>query len=88
MGGHSAPTFATYGVKQLRDLLAAIPPASLPKIYMDIGDHDHRGNTRQFEAMLTEENIPHEWHLFPGYHEEAYWRDHIEDYLLWYAATW
>ncbi|MEN8173042.1 MAG: alpha/beta hydrolase-fold protein [Chloroflexota bacterium] len=88
VGAHSTPTFATDGVDQLREYLAAIPAASLPRIYMDIGDHDFKGNTRQVEAMLTDENIPHQWHLFPGYHEEAYWVEHIEDYLRWYAAAW
>jgi len=89
VGAHSTPTFVTDGVNHLRGLLAAIPATSLPRIYMDMGDHDRWGDTtQQLEAMLTEENIPHEWHLFPGYHEEAYWRDHIEGYLRWYAAAW
>jgi len=33
-------------------------------------------------------NIPHEWHLFTGYHEEAYWQSHLEQYLRWYTQDW
>jgi enterochelin esterase-like enzyme len=89
MGLHSTPTFAIDGINHLRDELISIPVASLPRIYMDIGEHDRWGyTTQQLETMLTEENIPHEWHLFPGYHDEAYWGAHIEGYLRWYAATW
>jgi len=84
VGAHSTPTFVTDSVNHLRDLLGAMPAVSLPRIYIDVGDHDRWGDTaQQFETMLTEENIPHQWHLFPGYHEEAYWHDHIEDYLRW-----
>ncbi len=89
VGAHSTPTFVIDGANHLRDLLTAIPTASLPRIYIDIGEHDRWGyTTHQLETMLTEENIPHEWHLYPGYHEESYWRTHIEDYLRWYAADW
>jgi hypothetical protein len=26
--------------------------------------------------------------MFSGYHEEAYWQAHVEDYLRWYTAGW
>jgi hypothetical protein len=41
-----------------------------------------------FENLLTEKGIPHEWHLNPGYHEEAYWSDHVDEYLRWYTRDW
>ena len=42
----------------------------------------------EFEAVLNIEGIPHEWYLFPGYHEEEYWASHVEQYIRGYAETW
>lgn len=89
-GGHSPSIFWSDAVK-IPLWLDAIPSAQLPAIYLDIGDHDTPELLEAatgFEALLTEKNIPHEWHLFSGYHEEAYWSKHLEDYLRWYASAW
>lgn len=90
IGAHSLPVFWA-DTAHIRRWLEAIPSDQLPRIYLDIGEKD-RPNILQsavwFEALLSEKGIPHEWHLFPGYHEEAYWQSHMEDYLLWYAAAW
>ena len=40
------------------------------------------------ESLLTGYNLPHEWHIFTGYHEEAYWQAHVAQYLRWYAQAW
>ena len=32
--------------------------------------------------------FPHEWYLFNGTHDEAYWSAHVEDYLEWYTRPW
>jgi enterochelin esterase-like enzyme len=88
IGGHSLPVFLT-DPPRLSAWLDAIPPDSLPRIYIDIGDKDYLlENAVAFETMLTGRNIPHEWHLFTGRHEDAYWRAHLEEYLRWYAAGW
>jgi enterochelin esterase-like enzyme len=61
-------------------------PANWPRLYIDSGDNDHeRGFNTEFEALLTQYNIPHEWHLNNGAHDEAYWGAHITDYLVWYT---
>ncbi len=87
-GAHSPVVFwADSG--RIDDWLAAIPPESLPRIYLDIGDNDRELETALWlEELLDQENIPHEWHLYPGYHEEVYWKAHVEEYLRWYAAGW
>jgi enterochelin esterase-like enzyme len=41
-----------------------------------------------FEQLLDQRDIPHEWHLFSGYHAEAYWRAHMDQYLRWYTQGW
>lgn len=90
IGLHSSPVFLT-DTEHIREWLDAIPQDSLPRIYMDIGEEDRQATMRSaiwFENLLTEKNIPHEWHLYPGDHEESYWKAHVEEYLRWYSAGW
>jgi enterochelin esterase-like enzyme len=88
LGAHS-PAIFWLDDKHLEEWLAAIPPESLPRIYVDSGDNDKElKTTLAFEQLLTKEGIPHEWHLFTGFHNETYWRAHVEDYLRWYAGGW
>jgi len=90
IGAHSLPVFWT-DTSHIRQWLRDIPTEELPRIYMDIGEKDRPAileSAMWFENLLAEERIPHEWHLFPGYHEEAYWESHIEQYLRWYTLGW
>jgi len=90
IGGHSLPVFWS-DTGKVRGWLDAIPPESLPRIYLDIGEKDRPSilnSALWFEDLLTELNVPHEWYLFPGYHEEAYWSAHVEEYLRWYTRDW
>ena len=90
IGLHSLPVFWT-DLPHIRAWLEAIPAGDLPRIYMDLGDRDRPQISKSaiwFEELLTELSIPHEWHLYPGYHEEAYWEEHLEEYLLWYTQDW
>lgn len=89
-GGHSPPVFWS-DTRWVRSWLAAIPPESMPRIYLDIGEKDRETimlSALWFENLLNEEGIPHEWYLFSGRHDEAYWSAHVMDYLRWYAAGW
>jgi len=90
IGAHSLPVFFRDAPK-IRKWLEAIPVESLPRIYLDIGERDRPEtleSARWFENLLTEEGVPHEWHMFSGYHEESYWQAHVEQYLRWYAGEW
>ena len=90
IGAHSLPVFWT-DLPHIRKWLDAIPPDSLPRIYLDAGDKERPQilrSARWFEELLTEKKIPHEWHLYPGYHEETYWQVHLEEYLRWYTHAW
>jgi enterochelin esterase-like enzyme len=69
--------------------LEAIPPESWPHIFIDTGESDSElGFNFLFESTLIQLGIPHEWHLYPGAHDEAYWEAHVEEYLRWYAEVW
>jgi enterochelin esterase-like enzyme len=90
IGGHSLPVFWT-DTAHIAAWLDAIPPESLPRIYLDIGNKDRPpilSSAIWFEELLTRMDIPHEWYLFDGYHDEAYWRAHVEQYLRWYTQGW
>lgn len=90
IGMHSLPVFWT-DLPHIKNWLDAIPRGSMPRIYMDLGDKDRLQISKSaiwFEELLTEKRIPHEWHLYPGYHEEAYWESHVEEYLRWYTQEW
>lgn len=90
IGLHSLPVFWT-DLADIRTWLDSIPNESLPRIFMDLGDKDRPQISKSaiwFEELLTDRRIPHEWHLYPGYHEEAYWEDHMEEYLRWYTKNW
>ncbi len=88
IGAHSLAVFWS-DTSKLRGWIKEIPPDSLPRIYLDIGEADYViDSARWFEGVLNELDVPHEWHLFPGRHEEAYWESHLEQYLRWYTADW
>lgn len=71
--------------------LDAIPLEEMPRMYMDIGDHDRleiKQSAEEFEAELTARGIPHEYYVYTGYHDEVYWGAHVEEYIRFYAAAW
>lgn len=90
LGLHSLPVFWD-DVSNIRPWLAAIPSDQLPRIYLDIGERDRQEileSTFWFRDLLEALSIPHEYNLFAGRHEEAYWASHLEKYLRFYAAEW
>ena len=88
LGLHSPAIFgADRG--SLEDWLRAIPPDPYPRIWLDVGDEDQeRGFNTLFESTLAYYGIPHEFHVYSGAHTEAYWSQHVEEYLRWYLAGW
>ena len=88
IGLHSLAVFQRDASK-VDNWIVAIPPASRPTIFMDIGEDDRElASVRQIEAQLTQLNLPHEWHLYSGSHTEEYWSAHVKEYLLWYSEQW
>ena len=90
LGAHSPAVFHT-DADRMESLLEDIPVGKMPKIFIDIGDRDLAEimlPTLDFEMLLNRIGIPHEWHLFNGYHSEDYWRTHLDKYLRWYTKGW
>lgn len=87
IGLHSLPTAANGRIRY--EWLPKIPAEQFPRLYLDIGVKDpYYLYGLAFEDFLNETRLPHEWHLNPGGHDEAYWSAHVEAYLRWYAAGW
>jgi enterochelin esterase-like enzyme len=88
IGGHSMPPF-TGDPSYLPLWLRNIPAGQIPDIYMDIGDKDvYLPYASNWDKLLTYYNIPHEFQINSGQHQETYWSEHVEDYLVWYASHW
>jgi len=88
IGAHSVIVFAGDGLR-MNEWLAAMPAGLMPRLYLDIGDNDSGlAGAMIIENMLLSMDIPHEWHLNVGFHDEAYWSRHVEEYLRWYASGW
>jgi len=90
VGLHSLALFWS-DVPYVKKWLDKIPPELMPRFYIDAGLNDRPEileSSRWFESLLTQRNIPHDWHLFAGYHDDAYWKSHLEQYLRWYASGW
>lgn len=88
LGLHSPAVFAE-DAPFVAGWIAAIPPQSWPRLWLDIGDQDRElGYARQLENILSQLEVPHEFHLYSGDHTEAYWSQHVTEYLRWYAAGW
>ena len=90
VGMHSGFVFHS-DVQPLHQWLNNLPEEIIPRIYMDIADKDRpeiSQSSAWVEELLTRYDIPHEWHIFAGEHEEEYWMAHVEDYLRWYTQDW
>jgi enterochelin esterase-like enzyme len=57
-------------------------------IYVDIGTGDGWYAAAQaFHQTLQAHNIPHAWRANEGGHDDAYWRENVDDYLRFYGRS-
>lgn len=88
IGAHSTPPF-TGDLQRIPGWIQAIPVDLLPRIYVDTATNDYfRPDSTALEEVLTRLDVPHEWKVSEGSHDESYWQAHVEDYLRWYASAW
>jgi enterochelin esterase-like enzyme len=88
IGAHSTPLF--FGdLNRIQGWIEVIPDSRIPEIYLDIGQDDaNRDDVEDFQQRLSDLEVPHEWVINPGLHNELYWSSQIENYLLWYSSSW
>jgi enterochelin esterase-like enzyme len=73
----------------VRSWLIEMPPASRPRVFMDIGDNDPElPMASRVESLFNDFGVFHEWHLYGGEHTENYWSAHVDEYIRWYAQGW
>ena len=87
IGAHSTPLF--YGeVTRIAQSVQSMPsPKDAPAIYVDAGKKDSNlAQVEEFEKTLNDLGVDHQYHLNGGYHDDAYWSAHTEQYLLWYSS--
>lgn len=85
LGQHSLLTayYSTSSLSHILNNAKNIPPM---KIWIDIGNEDfYVEETSSFPAQLQALKIPYVFTLNSGKHEEAYWKEHLRDYLQWYG---
>lgn len=59
------------------------------RIWLDRGETDFlRNGQDQLHERLTAAGIEHEYRVNPGGHSNAYWADHLPEYLDWHLALW
>ncbi len=88
VGMHSTPPFNT-DPNLFPIWLRDIPADQLPRVWMDTGRRDaFQAMTSAFEEELVRYDVPHEWYLNNGMHEESYWTAHVKEYLEWYTRPW
>ena len=90
IGLHSLPIFRN-DAPLVRGWVEAIPKESFPQIYVDLADQDLKDiqrSTEWFINLLVDIERPHQFFVFPGIHNEAYWGAHVEEYIRFYTAEW
>lgn len=87
IGGHSLTPFIG-DVYALPYWLMRVKLEDLPRFYLDMGEDDwHMEPVTEFMNKMTELEVPFEWVLDAGTHDEIYWEKHVEAYLRWYGEN-
>ena len=59
------------------------------RIWLDRGEKDFlRPGQDQLHQNLDQAGIPHEYSVNAGGHSDAYWAEHLAEYLDWHTALW
>lgn len=59
------------------------------RIWLDRGEKDFlRTGQDHLHDYLSQVGIAHEYHINTGGHSDAYWAEHIGEYLDWHIALW
>ncbi len=90
-GGLKDWIYPTDEIRKQRDplLLAETQDLKGFSVYLDCGAVDSYKFYQGAEALneiLQSKNVKSEYHLSPGGHDDAYWMEHLRDYLMFYAG--
>ena len=87
VGGHSPATQGEGGLNPF-GLLASNPAAIRAlHVWLDVGDQDSlKSGGASLAAVLQADGVSTAFNQWPGGHNRAYWREHVPDYLTFYAS--
>jgi enterochelin esterase-like enzyme len=90
VGGHSVALNVNLAPQIYDPLyLAADPAIRSLRIYLDVGQGDWvLPGMDDLHAALTAADVPHDYRVNEGYHDDSYWSVHVSEYLAFYAAGW
>jgi enterochelin esterase-like enzyme len=89
-GGHSLPIFRN-DAPLVRGWVESIPKESFPRTYLDLANQDLkdiRRSTGWLVNLLVDKELPYQFFVFPGIHNEEYWGAHVEEYIRFYTQEW
>ena len=87
IGAHS-PGFFYGDAGPLTEWARHLPPGTF--ISIDIGRDDTMVSccAMLLDDVLSTANVEHSFNMYPGLHEEAYWSEHVAEYLKFYTQGW
>lgn len=92
IGGHSAffDRFHAPPEHNPLDLALSAPNIAAQRLWLDRGADDYAAPGLDImHERLTQRGIPHTYTVHPqGQHNNAYWRQHLPDYLAFYTQVW
>ncbi len=66
-----------------------LTPDNQPRIWIDRGwDDPLRFSIETLHTRLDALGLKHDYHVSPGNHDGAYWSQHVDEYLAFYARDW
>jgi len=58
------------------------------RLWIDVSDGDYfLGIVTEFHQRLEALGVPHAFHVWPGPHDDEYWRGNVVEYLRYYGAA-
>jgi len=59
------------------------------RIWLDAGDEDYcQPGAEALHTALDASEVAHEYHVWPGIHDDSLWAEHLPTYLEFYALSW
>jgi enterochelin esterase-like enzyme len=59
------------------------------RIWLDAGDEDYcQPGAEDLHTALDASGVAHDYHLWPGVHDDSLWAEHLPAYLEFYVLSW
>ena len=65
------------------------PSLKSQRIWLDAGDEDYcQPGAEALHTALDASEVAHDYHVWPGAHEDSLWAEYLPDYLQFYTLNW